>query len=445
MANIYAYLKIVLRNTEAVAKQDPPQFFLALLLVSIPMGYAVNSISLALFVASTLYCFRFRHIHIRCSLILPVLLYLLMALSLLWSVNRGVTSEALFKELPLLLIPFCFMLFPATSINRKPQLIKVFSWAMAAFAVFYLLKAVVRFAITHDANVFFYHELVTLDVNAIHVSAYFAVAFFYFARKNTTPIEIAAAALLFVMIFLLSSKNVIIAFLLLFGIFSVRRSVSTVGARVILLAGFILFIGALALVPNVRDRFSIEYKTAMTSGTVNDDISTPNGKVYNVSIADAWNKETFEPNDFFPGVAFRVYQVRIFTEMLSEDPIFWNGYGLNASYGKIKEKTAQHKLFAGNAQTAGYQNNNFHNQYIQVFCELGVFGLILLIAMLIGTLKNGVRTKDFVHISFAVLMISLFLTESFLWRQRGITFFTAMYCLLNAGRWNLPGKDKDLL
>ena len=51
--------------------------------------------------------------------------------------------------------------------------------------------------------------------------------------------------------------------------------------------------------------------------------------------------------------------------------------------------------------------------------------------MLFVNLKNGINNKNFIHISFAVLMISLFLTESFLWRQRGVMFFTIMYCLFN--------------
>ena len=51
--------------------------------------------------------------------------------------------------------------------------------------------------------------------------------------------------------------------------------------------------------------------------------------------------------------------------------------------------------------------------------------------MLILTLKNAIKSKDFVRFSFAILMISLFLTESFLWRQKGVLFFIAFYCLFN--------------
>jgi len=57
---------------------------------------------------------------------------------------------------------------------------------------------------------------------------------------------------------------------------------------------------------------------------------------------------------------------------------------------------------------------------------------MLLVLMLSFNLKNAIKNKDFIHIAFAVLMISLFLTESFLWRQRGIVFFTLFYCLLNS-------------
>ena len=75
---------------------------------------------------------------------------------------------------------------------------------------------------------------------------------------------------------------------------------------------------------------------------------------------------------------------------------------------------------------------NFHNQYIQNFAELGVIGFVFLILMLALNVKNAFISKDFIHIAFAILMISLFLTESFLWRQRGVLFFMIFYCLYNS-------------
>uniref|UniRef100_UPI004048EBC5 O-antigen ligase family protein n=1 Tax=Flavobacterium sp. TaxID=239 RepID=UPI004048EBC5 len=140
---------------------------------------------------------------------------------------------------------------------------------------------------------------------------------------------------------------------------------------------------------------------------------------------EAWNNEKFTHNDFFPGTSFRVYQFRMFTDFMEEEPIFWKGFGLNASLIKLLEKEKQYNLYPG------YGSFNFHNQYVQNFAELGVVGFVLLILILLLNTKIAFNYKDFLHIAFSILMISLFLTESFLWRQRGVIFFMAFYCLFN--------------
>jgi len=183
----------------------------------------------------------------------------------------------------------------------------------------------------------------------------------------------------------------------------------------------------------IKQRFQVEVKTN-SEKSINPSVleNIPVG-VHYVSIKEAWTNKTFGQNDFFTGTAFRVYQFRIFLEMLNEDAIFWRGYGLNASYPKIEAKGIKYNVYLGNGFSDGYQKKNFHNQYIQNFAELGIVGFILLLAMLFFNIKNALKSKDFVHFAFAILMISLFLTESFLWRQRGVVFFTVLYCLFNSG------------
>jgi O-antigen ligase len=144
-----------------------------------------------------------------------------------------------------------------------------------------------------------------------------------------------------------------------------------------------------------------------------------------VSIYEAWNTEKFGHGDYFPGTAFRVYQFRMFLEIVKEEPIFWQGLGLNASLHKLLEKEKKYNLYPG------YGTFNFHNQYVQNFAELGCIGFLLLIVLLFLNLKNAITYKDFTAISFAILMISLFLTESFLWRQTGVLYFIIFYCLFH--------------
>ena len=432
MENIFNFSKNVFQNLKQEYNNHPSLLFVLLALLCIPLGYAFNSVSLGLLIIITLINYKKENINFDKYLIFPIALYLLMLLSFTWSIDKERTIAAISKELPLLLFPICFLLFRSFSEPEKHKIIKGFSYGMVAFSLFYLIKAAIRFFISQDTSVFFYHELVTKDVNAIHVSVYMAVSFFYFLVKPIkTKFDKLALAILFLMVFLLSSKNIVVVFLGLLGFYYLFFSKTAKKLRLRNLILILVLLFSLPFIGKVKDRFKQEYETIMTDSSVNDVISKGSEKVYNVSIKQAWTNETFKANDFFPGTAFRVYQFRIFIEFMQEEAIFWSGFGLDASYSKIEEKGVQYHLFLGDENQEGYQKMNFHNQYIQTFAELGVFGFLLLLIMLALSIRNAIDSKNYLHIAFSVLMISLFFTESFLWRQRGITFFIVMYCILN--------------
>lgn len=435
MANIYNSLKNVFQDLKKENSTNTAFIPIILVLLSIPLAYALNSIALGILIIAIAFSYKKEQFSFQRNLIYPLALYLLMALSFTWSIDKDSTLKALSKELALLIIPLAFLFMKNFTVEQKQKIIKFYSYGIFLFVIFYYLKATIRFAITGDTGVFFYHELVTKDVNAIHVSIYLAIAFFYFLRqKSKSIIEYIALPSIFAMIFLLSSKNIIVVFVMLLVIYTIFYVKVSKRMRVRNLAVFIAILVSIGFLGKIRERFMIEYESNMSDSTVNDVISKGDAKVYNVSIKQAWTQKKFQPNDFFPGTAFRVYQFRIFKELLFEEKVFFTGFGLNASYPKIEEKAIQYDIFMGDKanQYEGYQSKNFHNQYVQNFAELGVFGFLLLMAMLLINLRNAIKSKDFVHFAFAILMISLFLTESFLWRQRGVVFFTVLYCLFNS-------------
>lgn len=422
-------ISAILNDAWKRLKQDgnnPALAAVLLVLCCIPLPLAFNSIALGVLGAVAIsYFYRYRFFRLEMTMIYPILLFGLMALSISWSIEPAVSVKALSKELMLLIVPLCFMLFPVLTQAQKQRMLGYYSYAMTIFAGFCLVRAGVRFVISGDSSVFFYHELVTKLVNAIHVSIYFAIALLWFMTNNIkSKVQQLACVVLLVSLVLLSSKNVIIVFAFL-AFWSVLRKRTSPRTRLVIIIAAVLGSAVLFTSDAVKSRFMEEISTVGTDNTVNSGYA--DGPVYNKSIREAWENERFSPSDYFPGTALRVLQARFFLELLHEDPIFWTGYGLNASYGKIAEKVRQYNMHQG------YSEFNFHNQYIQNFADLGVFGFLLLLLLLGVSLYHGFRNKDFVHISFTVLMISLFLTESFLWRQRGVTFFTAMYCLFNSG------------
>ena len=366
-----------------------------------------------------------------------------MAISYLWSIDQKETLAALSKELPLLLITIGFFFFKTNTTEEKRKIIAYYSYVIVAFVVYFLVRATVRYFIYDDSRMFFYHGendkdygLVPKLLNAIHMSVFVAVAFFYFFTKALkSKADYFFSVLLFGFILLLSSKNIILMVLVLSLLHTFFFSKVAHKLRLRNLIVFGLMIGILFSLGRIKDRFIVEFQSNTEKSLSTNVIEGVPAGVHYVSIKEAWTNPTFTPNDYFNGTSFRIYQFRIFTELIKENAIFLTGFGLNASYPKIKEKAIQYNLYMGveNDSDSGYQSKNFHNQYVQNFAELGVFGFLLLVVMLFVNVKNAIKSKDFVHFAFAILMISLFLTESFLWRQRGVVFFTMMYCLFNSG------------
>jgi len=421
MGSTYNYLKNAFLELKQESKKNPGVASVILLLWSIQLPYSISSISLGVLTAIALFSFKKINFTVQNALLLPIALFAIMALSLLWSIDFRMSLKGLSKSIPLALVPLCFLIYPAFTAVQKNIVLRFYSFGMLFFVGFYLIKATIRFAMTQQTAVFFYHELVTEDVNAIHVSVYVAIAAMYFLYDSEGILwkKIAAIILLFFMV-LLSSKNIIIVVLglLFYHFYTGSRRNLKIGAVFLLIA-------AIGLSGKIKERFIDEFSSNALTVQQGQNINK-------VSIGQAWNNPTFSQNNYFAGTAFRIYQIRIFKEMLQADPgVFFTGYGLNATDEKIKEKGAEHNVFSGDGVNDGYQNKNFHNEYIQILAETGIFGLLILLSILIINTIKAVLNENFIHISFAIIMISLFLTESFLSRQRGIIFFTIMYCLFN--------------
>ncbi|WP_353169829.1 O-antigen ligase family protein [Flavobacterium sp.] len=394
---------------------------------------AINNVSTAIFIFSVLFFNRTNKISFNVTLLFPIVLFIWMASSYFWSIDKAATIPAIYKEIFLLLIPAAFLIMRPFNKNQVYKLIKYYSYAMVFYAGFFLLRAWIRYMISGDQRAFFYHGeydndfgLVPKLLNAIHVSVYMAVAFFYFLNQEIKKkFDIICAAILFGFIFLLSSKNIIIVFVFLIGLHFFYFSKSSSKMRLRNLSILTLILVAVFSFSKIKNRFLVEFQSNTNTSVSHSVYNEADEGVNYVSIYEAWNNETFSQGDYFPGTAFRVYQFRMFLEIFSEEPLFWKGLGLNASQPKLIEKEKKYELYPG------YGLFNFHNQYVQNFAELGFIGFLVLITILATNIKNAFKRKDFIHISFAILIISLFLTESFLWRQRGVLFFAFFYCLFN--------------
>ena len=401
------------------------------LLVTLLLNNLINSFLLVVAFLCTLIGLKKKHFSINHSIILLIVLFLIMLLSSTWSINPQETTKAIIKELPLIIISLVVLLNKKITEFERNKIIKYYSYSIVLFSIYFIVRALIKY-FSSDSNVFFSHELVTKELNAVHYSIFVSFSLLYFITQETNTIKTVLIQLFLILfLILLQSKIVIITtvFLTFLYFFFYSKSANKMRLRNIVLLGIVFF--SFLFFNRIKEKIEFEFQLNSENNIGHTVIPKEMFGDRIISMKEAWENKKFEQTDFFSGAYFRVYQFRMFLEIMKEENVFFQGLGLNASYKKIEEKGLKYNVFKGNETTEGYQKKNFHNQYIQTFAELGLVGFILLILILFINLKNALKNKDFIHIAFAILMISLFLTESFLWRQRGVVFFTVFYCLFN--------------
>ena len=205
MQLIYIFLKSVWQN---VIQENKTFIGFLLLLITVPLSLAINNVVLIGLVITCIATFQKQNFKFSINGILLILFFIVSASSFFWTIDSESTLKAIPKGLILLVLPLVFMSIKPITKNQKDKIITYYSYAIVLYVLFYIIKAVIRFAATKDTNVFFYHELVTKEVNAIHVSVFVAIAFFYFLTKNQkTQFEYLITLFLFVFELMLSSKT----------------------------------------------------------------------------------------------------------------------------------------------------------------------------------------------------------------------------------------------
>ncbi|RAR72906.1 O-antigen ligase family protein [Flavobacterium aciduliphilum] len=404
-----------------------PVLGIVMMLISLPIKNIFVSIATISFLVSSIFINRSRELNFQKAFFVPVVFFAIMTISLLWTKDFNASLAGLQKGLSFLVIPLVFFIVPKFSKESINKIFRGYGFAMVGYAIFYVAAACIYYNKTNDIDVFFNNSLVPLDPGAIYMSVFASFGLFYFVqldiKKNYEKIALSIVALF---IFLLSSKSIITIDFIIIICYYIYFSKIPYGTKVSTLLTVSLFLFfSIFYVRDVRNRFFNEYETAFVDNIFHFKSNNFVNKTHNVTIKEAWNKNKFSKNDFFPGTALRIYQSRVYIEISNETKSFLTGLGLDASQKFIKNKALRHNL---NEEYGGY---NFHNQYIQTLAEIGLFGFVILIVMLFLNLKNGIKKKDFLHIAFAISMIVLFLSESFFCRQRGIVFFTLFYCLFN--------------
>jgi O-antigen ligase len=382
-------------------------YLLALSVSTLLLGFATSGILLGLFVF-----FSIRHailnktsFKIELPFLLPILLYVLFVLSLMWSVDKAQTLKGLERTVSLLLVPTAFMLIPKLTKKDFMIVMKVFTVFNFFLGVFFLIIATYGFFKTKTLDAYTYHNLVAIfDLNAIYVSLIFSISMFYLISLKQRSIKQKSMIVFFLLfLFLLSSKTILFVLCIGILIYILNSKIPKLNRKTVILVSIIgiTIIGISSI--TLSERFSFEKHTKFNEVLEKEEF----GKVY-----------------YWTGSSIRLFQLRILKEQIEEENIILKGFGLFASKQNLEQRHKNYDTYFK------FHYYNYHNQYAQTLSETGVLGLVILLSILICVWIRGIKSKNFLIIMFSLMMSFVFFTESVLWRQRGLFLFIIFYCLL---------------
>ena len=338
-------------------------------------------------------------------------IYIMYLLSMTYTHNQVVGWENLLLKVSILIFPVVIFSTNFLSQLRRIYLLKLFATLMVVTAAMDLTLSFLDYNQSMNSNVFYYTKLThILPLQPHYISCYYSFAIFsliYFIATGSRYRLIMGFAilLLLVSILLLSSRAYLLIFPFVSGvsfILLLKNNFLTRAHIFIMLSVFALIIVGVLVSPEISKRI--------------------NDAIVELKVINEENpKKQTNP---------RVYLWKGAMDIISKKPLL--GYGIGDAKEQLNITLKDKDAFFWNG-TSNYhitsRNYNSHNQYLEIWAQIGVLGFLLIVFVLLYPFFLKDQHPLFL-IFLALLGLGLF-TESMLERQAGVVFFAFMYPLLS--------------
>lgn len=104
-------------------------------------------------------------------------------------------------------------------------------------------------------------------------------------------------------------------------------------------------------------------------------------------------------------------------------------YPLGVGTGNVDE-VLMNKVNEFNQPELAAHNYNPHNQYLQTGIEVGIWGILVLLLIVLFSTQKGLKTGNWLLVLLAASFAFNMLFESMLQRQEGLVFYTLFFCVM---------------
>lgn len=397
-------------------------YLLGCFLVLFPFNYFYYQLVLGCFALHTVFHFKKERLLLLKAKTtwLPVLLYLVLLLSVLYSSNKKEGIDISGRQSALLIMPLLFALSNFPFAYYRMQLLQIFSYTCTATTLYLFADAAYTLHYFHlpygklFTPAFTNHNFSSpIALHATYMALYagfsITVLLHAFAGNQKiwqrvcsgTCILVLAAGLL-----QLASRAVIIAMPIILFVTGLAQ---LKGRKRLVLTGAAVL---LSLAAGVSAMQASGFKQRYISELKNDLLNAP--------VPD----ETLEP---------RIIRWKLAAGLVAEAPLL--GHGNGSEKDLLKEKYFSNKLYI--SYLRGF---NAHSQYLSMLIRCGIIGLAVLLYILVFSFLSAFRKKDFHFVSFLILVSTVAVSENILDVNKGIFFYSFFLSFFLSVHNSLPAK-----
>lgn len=386
--------------------------------VRLPGGLPLNTVAIILLVVAWLaegqWPQKWQALRENRWWLLPVLLYLVYLVSVLYSANQAEAWRQVEQKLSLILLP---IIIASSQSHRKEHLgYALFVFVVSGFVatvMAFILAVVAGLAHTGELGwvdlLTYQHLANTISMQPIYLSLFLVFGFYallalylnstfrgqpFFGQKSRA---FPLLAFFFVSIIMLSSRmEIMVLFATGGGLILFFLPAKNRRKYLLILSGTVLVAAAIILSSSEnRQRF---------------------GEMFDLE-ADYTDNQ-------YGGRSIRLHKWKNTLECWANEPILGVGTGdkqdeLNKTYALNNfELALEHKF-------------NPHNQYLDTLLAVGIVGAVLLLGWFWGAVFWGIRNRNWLLFAFGVVISLSVITESMLERQWGVVFIVFFWALLS--------------
>ena len=353
-----------------------------------------------------------------------VAFYLLYVLYAVFTRHPDQASSYFENKLSFIILPILFSFKPRFNVNYSPL---IYGWVGGCVAL-----CVASFVHSYQCSQLgmpgaYLASLFSYIHHPTYSSFYYTVALFltiYAFRKKVKGFSLIAtiliSGLLFISIFLCISLAGLLFLMLAIAVavffWIGHRFGKTILIASIVVSPFLLY-GVIKAVP----RLNGEWSNAM--GHVNEYFKEPSTYVKNCK----------PPHE---GTQTRIIMWTVASAACMD-------YPMGVGTGNVDEVLGYYQRKYNQADMVQYQYNP-HNQFLQTWLEIGLFGLVILLAIIGLSVVRAIKTKNYLLLLVAGNLFFNCLFESMLQRQSGIFYYTIALLILYQVKKEVATSGKTL-